>query len=180
MKNLKELKEYNGVKLTEVTTIINISASSEKVWEVLSHFGDVSTFHSGVEKSVSNHGSPNVAGLGVERTCDILDGKREVVLKEKITEYEEGSHYRYEVFEWKNFPLKIMFFGFKVSKIANSQSELSLTINYRLKPGFMTNLMKWKIKNLEKTVLTGYRHFIETGKKNTPIKVIEKLNYELN
>jgi len=178
MMKLKELKEHKGVKLTEITTSIKINASSEKVWETLSHYGDVSTFHAGVEKSVNNIGSPNKAALGVERTCDILDGKREVVLKEKITEYEEGSHYRYEVFEWKNFPLKVMFFGFKVTKISDNQSKLSLTINYRLNPGFMTNLMKWKITKLEKTVLTGYRHYIETGKENTPINEVEKLNYQ--
>jgi len=178
MKNLKELKRHKGVKLTEVTTSIKINESSEKVWEALSHFGNVSSFHAGVEKSVNNVGSPNKAALGVERTCDILDGKREVVLKEKITEYVEESHYRYEVFEWENFPLKSMFFGFKVTKISTNKSKLSLTINYRLKPGFMTNLMKWKIRKLERTVLTGYRHFIETGKKNTPIKEIEKLGYQ--
>ena len=178
MNELKKLKEHKGVKLTEVKTSINIDSSSEKTWEVLSHYGDVSTFHGGVEKSVNHSGSTNKAALGAERTCDILDGKKEVVLKERITEYKEGSHYRYEVFDWKNFPLKMMFFGFSVKKIKHDRSQLHLIINYRLKPGFMTNMMKWKIRKLEREILLGYKHYIETGERNTPIQLLEELDHQ--
>lgn len=178
MNELKKLKEHKGIRLTEVKTSIIIDASPEKTWEALSHFGDVSTFHAGVERSVNGSDSANEAALGVERTCDILDGKREVILRERITEYEEGSFYRYEVFDWENFPLKMMFFAFSVSRVNNDKSKLSLTINYRLNPGIMTNLMKWKIKKMEKDILTGYRSYIETGEKNIPIKILENLNYQ--
>lgn len=175
---MKKLQEHKGIKLTEVTTSIQVDDSSEKTWNVLSHYGDVSTFHAGVEKSINHEGYGNVASLGAERTCDILDGKREVILKEKIIEYEDGKYYRYEVFEWKNFPLKVMFFAFSVAKIGNNKSKLSLTINYRLKPGFMTNLMKWKIKKLEKDILSGYKNYIETEKKKVPIQDLKSLNYQ--
>jgi Polyketide cyclase / dehydrase and lipid transport len=178
MNKLRRLKEHNGIKLTEVSTSININALSDKTWDALSHYGDVHTFHGGVVNSVSGEESTNKAELGAVRTCDILDGKKEVMLKERITEYEEGNFYRYEVFEWKNFPLKVMFFAFSVNKINNKKSRLTLTINYRLNPGFMTNLMKWKIRKLEKSVLTGYRNYIETGEKNVPIKTLEKNNYQ--
>jgi Polyketide cyclase / dehydrase and lipid transport len=175
---MKELKEYNGIKLKVVSTSININASSEKTWDVLSHYGDVSTFHAGVEKSVNHIGYTNIAALGVERTCDVLDGKREVVLKEKITEYKQGEYYRYQVYEWKNFPLKAMFFAFSVEEVSQSKSKLMLTINYRLKPSFITNMMKWKIKKMEKDILIGYKNYIETGNKKVPIKTLKKLNYQ--
>lgn len=180
MNKLKELLEHKGVKLTEVITSILVDTTVENAWDVLSLYGDVSTFHAGVEKSVNHEGSQNKAALGAERTCDILDGKKEVVLRERITEFVEGSHYRYEVFDWENFPLKVMFFGFKIEKVTNETTKLSLTINYRLNPGFMTNLMKWKIKKLEKEILTGYKNYMETGDKNVPIKELEKFNYQFS
>ena len=175
---MKQLKKYNGIKLTKVITSIKINAPKEKTWEALSHYGDVSTFHAGVEKSVNHSGFTNIAALGVERTCNILDGKKEVILKEKITEYQDGKYYRYQVFEWKNFPLKVMFFGFSVADISNARSKLTLVINYRLKPGFLTSLMKWKIKKMEKDILIGYKNYIETGKRNVPIQTLKKHNYQ--
>jgi len=178
MENLKELKTHRGVQLTAVTTSININASKEKTWETLSRYGDVSTFHAGVEKSINHEGYSNKAALGVERTCDVLDGKKEVILHEKITEYQEGNFYRYEVFDWKNFPLKMMFFAFRVQQIDENNSKLILTINYRLNPGFISNLMKWKINKMERDILTGYKNYIETGDKNIPIKNLKKLNYQ--
>jgi len=178
MDKLKTLTEHNGVRLTEVTTSIKINASAKRTWEVLSHYGDVSTFHAGVVKSVNHKDHPNKAALGAERTCDILDGKREVVLRERITEYVEGSHYRYQVFDWENFPLKAMFFAFNVNESSDNKSTLSLTINYRLKPGVITNLMKWKIKRMEKDILTGYKHYTETGEANVAIPLLENLNYQ--
>jgi len=175
---MKQLTKHNGIKLAKVTTSIKINASKEKTWEALSHYGDVSTFHAGVEKSINHSRFTNIAALGVERTCNILDGKREVILKEKITEYLEGRYYRYQVFEWKNFPLKVMFFGFSVADISNAKSKLTLVINYRLKPGFLTSLMKWKIKKMEKEILMGYKSYIETGEKNTAIQTLKKRNYQ--
>ncbi len=178
MKQLKELKQHKGVNLTAVTTKLGIDAPLEKVWEALSQYGNVSTFHAGVVLSVPKEGSTNKAELGAVRVCDVVDGKRKIQFTERITEFAEGSHYRYEVFEWKNFPLKVMFFGFEVAKSPNGKSILSLTINYRLSPGFMTNLMKWKIRKFEKDILTGYKNHVETGKKNVPIDDLKVLNYQ--
>ncbi|HHC80465.1 MAG TPA: SRPBCC family protein [Flavobacteriia bacterium] len=175
---MKELKEHKGIKLTKVSTKISIDKPAEDTWEALSHYGDVHTFHAGVEKSVAENSNSPIATLGAERTCDILDGKKEVVLKERIIEYEEGKYYRYEVFDWKNFPLKAMFFAFEVTPLNSQKSTLELTINYRLNPGFITNLMKWKIKKMEKEILMGYKNYIETGIKNVPIKTLEKRHYQ--
>ena len=178
MKNLRKLNEHQGVKLTTVTARLKIDATAEKVWEALAQFGNVSSFHAGVDRSVPKDGNPEQAGLGVERICDIKDGKRDVVLVERIIEYAEGSHYRYQVFEWENFPLKMMFFGFAIEKDQQGHSILALTINYRLKPGFITGLMKWKIRKMARSILMGYKNFIETRKMRVPIKELESLNYQ--
>lgn len=178
MNNLKKLTEHKGVKLIEVTTKIQVNAPSEKVWDALSQYGNVYTFHAGVEKSVSRNGNPDKAAMGVERICDIKDGNKDVVLVERITEFVEGSHYRYEVFEWENFPLQMMFFGFAVEKDTSMNTHLKLTVNYRLKPGFLSGFMKWKIKKMEREILLGYKNYVETGKKNVPISELKELNYQ--
>jgi Polyketide cyclase / dehydrase and lipid transport len=178
MEKLRKLNEHQGVKLTAVTTRVKIDAGVEKIWEALSHFGNVASFHAGVENSVPKNGNPEKAALGVERVCDIKDGNRDVVLAERITEYVEGSHYRYEVFEAENFPLQMMFFGFAIENDQKGTNYLLLTINYRLKPGFLTGLMKWKIKKMEHSILMGYKHYIETQKIRVPIKELKQLNYQ--
>lgn len=134
--------------------------------------------HAGVEKSAPLDGHTNDAVMGAEWVCDIRDGKREVVLLERITEFVEESHYRYEVFDWKNFPLKMMFFGFSIEKDHQQNTLLRLTINYRLKPGFLTGFMKWKIRNMESEILMGYKNYIETGYRKVPIQTLKKKNYE--
>lgn len=58
-----------------------------------------------------------------------------------------------------------MFFAFSVKEKAENKSILSLTINYRLNPGFITNLMKWKIRKMKKNILAEYKHYTEPEKK---------------
>lgn len=180
MKELKKMTEHKGIKLTETTTEIMIDASPDKVWDALSQYGNVSSFHAGIDLSVHGKNSSDQASLGAERTCTITDGKREVILVEKINEYEEGQFYRYEVFEWKNFPLKVMFFAFAVKNDANRNTILSLTQNYRLKPGFITGIMKGRIKKQQREILMGYKNYIETGEKRVPIATLEKLDYQFS
>jgi hypothetical protein len=178
MKTLKKLTEHKGVRLTEVISRVKIDAAPEKVWDVLSQYGNVSSFHAGVVKSISIAGSTDKATMGAERVCDIEDGKRKIQFEERITEFEEGSHYRYEVFRWKNFPLKMMFFAFAVEKNQNRETILSLIINYRLTPGFLTGIMKRKIRKMEHEILSGYKNYIETGVKKVPIETIKDFEYQ--
>ena len=180
MKELKKIQEYKGVKLTETTTQVIIDASPHKAWEALSQYGNVSSFHAGIDLSVHGKNNSDEASLGVERTCTIKDGKREIILVERIIEYEEGQFYRYEVFEWKNFPLKVMFFAFAIKSDKDKNTILSITQNYRLKPGFITGIMKGKIKKQQREILMGYKNYIETGEKRVPIATLEKLNYQFS
>jgi Polyketide cyclase / dehydrase and lipid transport len=169
MKTLKTLASHDGIKLTTTTTEIKVEASPQVVWQALSKYANVSTIHGGVEESVPGPSGNNEARLGAERTCTVLDGRREVTLVERITEFEEGKFYRYHVYEWKNFPLKVMFFAFSVRTNKKGETILSLTQNYRLNPGFLTGLMTWKIKKQQRIILIGYKHYMETGESNKPI-----------
>jgi hypothetical protein len=72
----------------------------------------------------------------------------------------------------------MMFFGFAIENDQKGTNYLLLTINYRLKPGFLTGLMKWKIKKMEHSILMGYKHYIETQKIRVPIKELKQLNYQ--
>lgn len=173
MSKLRALTEHNGTKLSTVTSEIAVDASAEAIWDALSHFGDVSTFHSGVTQSTPGAGFSDIAALGSERTCLVPDGKREVTLVERITEFGDGDYYRYEVFDWKNFPLRAMFFTFEIVEKGSGERVLQLSQHYRLKPGFLTRPMKFKIRQQQRGILLGYKHYIETGQLNVPVDDIE-------
>lgn len=101
------------MKLRNIHHEMEINTTPEKMWQVLAQYGDVSLFHAGVKESYKVTGSTNEAALGGERVCNIVDLGLKIVLKERITNYVEGEGYQYEVYEWKNFPVRKMLFGLK-------------------------------------------------------------------
>jgi hypothetical protein len=163
------------MKLRNIHEEIVINVTQETMWKVLSRYGDVSQFHAGVEESYHVEGSVDEAALGGERVCNIFDMGLHIVLKERIFNYIEGSGYQYEVYEWKNFPLRKMLFGFSIKKNSDNSTILMLDIDYKAKPAFLTPLMAPKMHRLAKDVLLGYKHFTETGERKVPIKSLRKL-----
>lgn len=138
-------------------------------------YGDVAQFHAGVEKTTSINGSSNEAYLGADRVCNIHDMGMHIVLKEKIIDFKEGESYRYEVYETKNFPVKALYFEFRIRKSDdNNSAYLRLDIDYKGKPAFITPLLKPKMQKLTRDVLLGYKEYIETGSQNVPIKELRK------
>lgn len=162
------------MKLKNVHQEMQIHVSPEKMWEVLSAFGNVSLFHAGVRESHHVEGSGNAASLGCERVCNIVDMGLQIMLKERIVDYKEGHSYKYEVYEWKNFPLRKMYFGFTILGASQGFTTLALDIDYKAKPAILTPLMAGKMKSLAHNVLLGYKHYAETGQKRVPIKEIKK------
>jgi len=162
------------MKLKNIHQEIPVNVTAEEMWKVLSHYGDVSSFHAGVEESYHVDGSINEAGMGCERVCNIIDMGLHIQLKERITELEEGKGYRYEVYEWKNFPIQKMFFGFSILQDEQAKTWLRIDIDYRANPALLTPLMAWKMKKLAFDVLLGYKHHTETGEKKVPIKLLRK------
>lgn len=162
------------MRLKNIHDEIRIDATPEKMWEVLSQYGEVSNFHAGVEESHHVEGNSNEASLGCERVCNIVDMGLKIVLKERIINYVEGESYQYEVYEWKNFPLRKMLFGFTIKETPKEGTILRIDLDYKAKPAFLTPLMAGKMRRLVKDVLLGYKHYTETGQKRAPIKTLRK------
>ena len=162
------------MKLKNIHEEMSINVTPEKMWQILTRYGDVSNFHAGVVESHSLDGNINEAELGCERVCNIVDMGLNIQLKERIVSYQEGVGYQYDVYEWKNFPLRKMLFGFSISEDDRGKTLLRIDIDYKAKPAFLTPLMAWKMRNLIHDVLLGYKHFTETGEKRTPIKLLRK------
>ena len=162
------------MKLKHIHRELQIKATPERMWEVLSQYGDVSSFHSGVVESHAVTGSGNTAAEGCERVCNIVDMGMKIMLKERIVNFVEGKSYQYEVYEWKNFPLRKMYFGFTISNRSATHATLAIDIDYKAKPAILTPLMAGKMRSLADDVLIGYKHYTETGQKRVPIKQLKK------
>jgi hypothetical protein len=143
------------------------------VWEILSQYGDVSGFHAGVVESHREEGNENAASLGCERVCNIVDMGLKITLKERIVDFVEGRSYRYDVYEWKNFPIRKMTFGFTILGGEPPCTTLAIDIDYEARPAFLTPLMAGKMRRLARNVLLGYKHYTETGERRVPIKALK-------
>lgn len=161
------------MKLKKIRQKMTINVTPERMWEILSQYGDVSQFHAGVMESHKEPGSENFATPGCERVCHIIDMGLHITLKERIIEYNEGDSYTYEVYEWKNFPLRKMLFGFQILRTDKPYVVLAINIAYKAKPAFLTPLLAGKMRRLAGDVLLGYKHFAETGERRVPIKQLK-------
>jgi len=162
------------MNLKNIYEVMPINVTPEKMWQVLSVYGDVSSFHGGVEQSYKAEGSGNQAKIGGERICNIVDMGLKIQLKERIIDYQEGVGYQYEVYEWKNFPLRKMFFKFSIQESFDGNTFLRLDIDYKAKPAILTPIMAWKMRILIHDVLLGYKHYAQTGEKKVPISTLRK------
>ncbi len=161
------------MKLKKIHQEMHIQVTQERMWSILSQYGDVSRFHAGVVKSYKVDGSDNKASPGCERVCEIVDLGLNITLKERIVDFVEGESYRYEVYEWKNFPIRKMLFGFRIVHSTPSYTVLGIDIEYKAKPAFLTPLMAGKMRKLARDVLLGYKHYAETGEQRVPIRVLK-------
>jgi hypothetical protein len=161
------------MKLKNIHQQMQIEVTPETMWAILSQYGDVSRFHGGVVESHKEAGSENKASPGCERMCNIVDLGLHITLKERIVNYVEGESYQYEVYEWKNFPIRKMLFGFRIFSTEKAGTVLAIDIDYKAKPAFLTPLMAGKMRRLAGDVLLGYKHYAETGEMRVPIKKLK-------
>jgi hypothetical protein len=167
-------KIQKNMKLAKVHYEMEVQTTPQKAWEVLADYGNVGTFHPQLESSKPINGSLTHAVIGCDRECIIQDGKKRIMVKEKITNIVDGQYYTYNVYDWNNFPLKAMRNTFGVKKNNNGKTVIYQVIEYRLKPGFLTGLMKGKIRESARTSLLGYKHYMETGEKNADMTILKK------
>jgi hypothetical protein len=162
------------VKLTTTQAELIVNVSTEKAWEVINSYGDVGDYHSGVTSSKSLEGSANLGSMNCERECTIENGRKDIVVVEKIIEYKENSHYRYEFTRTENFPIEKFYNTFGVKKNAEGKTVIYVKSEFRLDPWFLKYMAKGKLRRGNKDALIAYKHFMETGEKNVDIKILRK------
>ena len=164
------------IKLATISEELVVNVTPEKAWKVLNSFGDVGSYHSGIISSKPLNGSEIEGSLGCERQCTLVNGKKELIIDEKIIEFEEGSHYKYWA-ESEDFPAKAFYNTFGVKENNLGQTVIYVLTEYRMKPGFMTGLVKGKLRKGNKDALLFYKHYMETGeKKGDPSSIKNRYN----
>jgi len=162
------------MKLAEVYYEIVVDVSPQKAWEVLASYGNVGDFHAGLKSSRALNGSSVAAKMGADRECTIPNGRKDIIVREKITNFEDGKSYTYDVYDWVNFPLRRMRNTFGVKVGGGGKTVLYQRTQFRLKPGFLTVILKGKLRGAARDGLIAYKHFMETGEPNVDMKSLKK------
>lgn len=165
-------KSEKEIKLTTLTSELIVNVTPEEAWKVINSYGDVGSYHSSIVSSKSLNGSPNTGAMNCERQCTIENGKKDIIVDEKIIKFVPGKYYTYEAHS-EQFPAKAFFNTFGVKVNAQNQTVIYVKTEYRLKPGFLTTLTKGKFSKGNDKALLAYKHYMETGEKNTPPDAIE-------
>lgn len=142
------------------TKIIYVPAN--RIWEIISDFGNIQNSNPVVEKSSML--SESNKSIGATRRCEFYD-KTSVV--EKVIDWKEGSHYTVELSE-TDMPLKNATATMSVKEINHNSSEISLEMNYTVKYGVVGSfmgilMMRPMMKKLFHKVLTSLEIHARTG-----------------
>jgi len=151
------------MKNTIIKKSIIINASKEKVWDILSDFGNVQNLSPGIAKSYLT--STTKKGIGATRHCDFTSMGSQV--EEKIVEWEKGKSFKIELYDTKNIPMmKGMNAYFELENYEDG-TKLSTTFTYHMKNivGDLLNGMKMEKMNQKSWILflAGIKHHTETG-----------------
>ena len=153
---------------------ITVDTSPEIAWTVVADFAGVSDFHALFDESNLLKGEEGMLQIGSERESHIPDGINNVILKERITDMQEGSFYSYTVYEWENIQLEGMQVTYGVGVNELGQTEIYNRTVFRLKSGMITGLMRSKFDRGSKDSLISYKYFIETGQEEKDLKKLRK------
>lgn len=172
--------EIDGMKLAATEAEVPVNATLDEAWKVLTQkYIDVDEVFLGIVESGGLDGLPET-GNGAARYCDINFKKREIKVKEKIVNWQEADQqkeYMYDVYEFKNFPMKKMYNVWGV-KESNGQVLIYNKVYYKMKPGIMTGLMRGQMKKLAVNGVLSYKHYLETGEGNVASKeLLEKYKH---
>ena len=153
---------------------ITVDTSPEIAWTVVADFAGVSDFHALFDESNLLKGEEGMLQIGSERESHIPDGINNVILKERISDMQEGSFYSYTVYEWENIQLEGMQVTYGVGVNELGQTEIYNRTVFRLKSGMITGLMRSKFDRGSKDSLISYKYFIETGQEEKDLKKLRK------
>lgn len=160
------------MKKTVIKSKVVINAEKDKVWDILSDFGNVQNLSPGIEKSYLT--SDTKTGMGATRHCDFTTMNGQV--EEKITDWNEGNSLKIELYDTKNIPMiRGMNALFNLKSIEN-KTVLTSVFEYHMNHvvGDVLNSLKMKKMNKKSWVLfmAGIKHYAETGENvNTKTKL---------
>lgn len=152
------------MKNTLIKNKVIINASKDKIWEILSDFGNVQNLSPGIAKSYLTSDIKN--GLGATRHCDFTSMGSQV--EERIIEWDEGNSFKIELYDTKNIPMiKGMNAYFELESHKDG-TQLSSTFEYHMSNivGSLLNSLKMEKMNKKSWTmfLAGIKYHAETGK----------------
>lgn len=115
-------------QIMELLITQKINASAAAAWELISDFENIHRFHP-LLKTSGFIGGSCTHEPGATRQCEMLDGR---ILKEKITDWKENSHYSIEVYE-TSLPLKSSSATMGISVISADTSLAYMAIRLQAK-----------------------------------------------
>ena len=164
----------DGEKMEVLENKVFVGSTHGAVWETLSTYGNVSDFHATIDDSTPINVSSEIAEIGAEREVQIPDGMNNIINKERIVTFIDGVYYTYEVYDTENFPTKKMQVTYGVRLDEQGRTVLYSKTYYILNSAISTRLLKRKMKRLSMDSLLAYKYYIETGERNTDIKILRK------
>lgn len=172
-----------GKKFKVVYYEYEVKRTADEVWaEVSGNFVNVGKIAKAVDDSHCESGDIK-EGLGAARYCKLNFAGKTVEIKEKITEFIEGSkrkEYTYDVYESKGFPAKV--YNTWVVRVSDDgKTYLGNTFIFRAKPAFLGGMMERKMKKIKavRNSVLGYKHYLETGERKVDPQVFDRLYPEV-
>lgn len=102
----------------KISTKRKINASPEDLWNYLGDYSNIYKFNPLIKDSHFNEGT-TTCEVGSTRSCDMITGD---YLKERITEWKEGSHYTVEIYD-TSMPVKKAIATLGLNKIDAQTTE---------------------------------------------------------
>lgn len=153
---------------------IQVNSTINQAWLVLSDFAGVGNFHVLYDESSAINESSPFAVLGAERESLMPNGIYNNILKERVIDLVEGSHYTFEVFDSENISLESMEVTYGVRTDAEGLPEIYSRMTYDMGSGVKTSFSKRRFNRDNKISLLSYKYYIETGKVEKDLKSLKK------
>ena len=135
-----------------------INAPSDALWAYLADYSNIHRFHPLLKGSDFIEGA-QTCEIGSTRQCDMKDGN---YIKEKVTDWKEGSHYSVDIYE-TSMPIKRATATLGVRSLGVNKSE-----------AYMNMEMIPKYKVLQPMMFLMFRYFAGPG----ILKGMEKLYHK--
>ncbi len=154
-----------GGDVTQLEHQIMINAPREKVFETLADLEKVQHYNPGVQSA--KYITDKVRGEGAARECDLgKDG----VIRERVIGFEEGQWIEMELYE-HNWPIEKMQWTTRVQSMGPQATQVSQTMEYRMKFGLLGSLMnkaimKNKLNGTLAQVFESMKTYVESGQKS--------------